>query len=247
MSAKSSYNQREQYWELVDDYPAEVYSLWHHEASAKVISERIADYAPCRGAAVDFGCGPGFWLPSLEKASETFGIDFSAHMLRLARENNSRRVKLVHADMSELQFQSYFEFGICLNALMPEGHSDAIHKIRSLTRSMALGGKIVIVVFALESHLTFLNMRHVERAIDGEESESIDEIMTKFEYYYNNPLGYIRERNGQINKFWLKEELEGFFGIAGGIQICEYFKVPREYDVSLFTPWFHGWVIERCS
>ncbi len=53
-----------------------------------------------RGRVVDLGCGPGHWLAALSRAGyESWGIDASAAMIRLARRR-APRAGLIRADLS---------------------------------------------------------------------------------------------------------------------------------------------------
>ncbi|TWU07222.1 dTDP-3-amino-3,4,6-trideoxy-alpha-D-glucopyranose [Symmachiella macrocystis] len=77
---------------------------FHWTGAADSILEWFSQYGICSGKVVDLGCGGGQWLAHLdEHGYETYGIDVSESMIRIASRN---------APNSELQCGSFADVAI---------------------------------------------------------------------------------------------------------------------------------------
>jgi SAM-dependent methyltransferase len=237
-------------WDSLDDYPAEVYSLWHQTGGGS-LHPRIQKLAP-HGICADFGCGPGYWLSTLSGAQVIHAVDFSQNMLDQAASRAPEQTQFHLQSLSALTLPDPVDFALCLNAVMPESHCDALQILSGLANSLAKNGRLLLVLPSMESLLFVANMQHFDAAARGEEEQSLLERMELWSQWYSNPLGYVRNGNGTVVKYWLKDEAEAVFKQLGMLKVVDHFQLERGRTVSGETPpvgvkgaWFWGWVLER--
>lgn len=154
--------------------------------------------------------------------------------------------------LAELNLPSKVDFALCLNALMPESHSDALQSLTRIFEALAVSGRLVLVLPSMESVLYTANMQHFAAAKRGKEAESLTERMELWSQWYSNPLGYVRNKNGAVVKYWLREEAEAVFQDLGQVRVIERFELERARTANgevpptnVKRPWFWGWVLER--
>lgn len=229
------------------DYPDEIYSLWHHATSRRVIEDHLAPLLTGAGSAADFGCGAGYWLPVLADVPILHAVDFSEALLDQARARAPRQTRFHDADIGTVALPDPVDVMLCLNALMPESHADALAKLRCMADQVAPGGAALMVLFSEECSHAFTNLEHFAAARAGEEAAHLHAMIEDEHRWVDNPLGYRRHRNGGIVKHWIREEAELVFRSVG-FEVKSYFKVPRDWDGPNpfgFEAWFHGWVLGK--
>jgi SAM-dependent methyltransferase len=239
--------ERKDVWNAVEDYPSEIYSLWHHDTSRSAILRRLVEHFTPGCVAADFGCGAGYWLDNLSAAKKIYAVDFSKRLLAEAQKNAPHHCETRQQDLSG-PLPGRIDFALCLNALMPESHSDCLLKLSRMRDALSTGGKLILVIFSQECASSYINLKHFSAAQDGREEASLEEVLSWYLGWQNNPLGYTKHRNGTVVKFWCKDEAEAVFQMVGGLRPLECFRVPREWEGRLvggFEPWFWGWVLEK--
>jgi len=155
-------------------------------------------------------------------------------------------------NLRDLSLPEPLDFALCLNALMPESHSDALQILQRLFDSLACGGRLVLVLPSMEALLYTANMQHFEASRQGKEEQSLINQMETWSQWFSNPLGYVRNNSETVVKFWLKDEAEAIFKTIGTVRIVETFRLDRDQKtLSEVLPdgvpksWFWGWVLER--
>tara|TARA_R110002072_G_scaffold263621_1_gene422404 strand:- start:3284 stop:4033 length:750 start_codon:yes stop_codon:yes gene_type:complete len=240
-------------WNGLTDYEGQIVSLNHRPAGA-AIRERVRKLLTTGAVAADLGCGPGFFLDALAGASALYAVDWSAAMLDRARERAPAGTAFLEHDLRDLALPQPADLAICLNALMPESHGDVISILNAIVRNMAPCGTLILVAPSLESQLYTINMRHYAETAAGREDESIEYVMDSFMNWFNNPLGYVRSKNDQVTKFWLRAEMEALLITDIGLAIEERFKAPvfwrdfqdeADWQAKYEPPWMWGWVVRK--
>ncbi len=235
-------------WNRIEAYSTEIYSLWHHSSSYSAIRKRIDKFSIGKNA-IDFGCGEGYWLGELKNFKRIIGVDFSTNLVNKISKP-TLHTEIVVADIGSLSYEHEFDFALNLNAFMPENHTAALKKFSTMLRALRPGGRLIFVIFSAEGYQAFINLLHFQRSASGDELGSLKETIDLFFEKSDNPLGYIRQGNGTVVKFWVRDEAEAFFRMSGTVEILEYFRVPHIYDgpkIPGFDSWFHGWVIEKSA
>ena len=241
---------RKTYWNSVRDYETEVNSLWHLPDQS-VISSRIAPFAKGTVAA-DLGCGPGFWLHDLSAADRVYAVDFSEAMLSQAQRRAPEKTTFLRQDLSDLTLPEAVDLALCLNALMPESHADALLKLYRIFRCLKPGGRLILVLPAIEAMLHATNLSHFVAALHGKEADSLQANMDVWLDWFSNPLGYVRNPNETFVKYWARDEMEAAVALVSSARVTDRFRVryralpfgsPPPDHVA--PPWHWGWVFER--
>ena len=240
-------------WNGLTDYEGQIVSLNHRPAGA-AIRERVRKLLTPVTVAADLGCGPGFFLDALAGVPALYAVDWSAAMLDRAREDAPAGTVFLEQDLRDLALPQPADLAICLNALMPESHGDALGIPSAIARNIAPCGTLILVAPSLESQLYTINMRHYAETAAGREDESIEYVMDSFMNWFNNPLGYVRSKNDQVTKFWLRAEMEALLITDIGLAIEERFKAPvfwrdfqdeADWQARYEPPWMWGWVARK--
>lgn len=223
------------YWEkIAPTYGEEIFDVLHNDKKA-LIRAVINKYASKNKTVIDIGCAIGKWLPVLSPAfKKVVALDISAKNLKIAKQlyPQYKNVEYLRADMSGKK--SIFpkcDFGICINAILTPSQKDRDKFFNSLGNCVKKGGRIVITIPSLESHL-LTSIIQQQYKIDKNlfpATKNGKEAIRK----WNN----IRQGNADIDevphKHYLKEELQLLFANAGFI--AEDFQ-KIEYD---WTTEFH--------
>lgn len=243
---------RQSYWDALDNYNAEIVSLYHR-AGANAVREALHTCLSPGARAADFGCGPGYWLPALAPAAAIAAVDWSANMLAQARANAPAQTVFHHVGLDDVALDAPVDVALCLNALMPESHGHARDLLCNLGRQMAAGGALIVVLPAMESRFYVWNMAHAHAAWAGKERKSLVRLIRTFPKTFNNPLGYVKSGNHQVVKFWIAEEFEATVTRLLAPTDLRRFKVPvawtdfvaaADWQAGLEPPWFWGWTIQ---
>lgn len=223
------------YWEkIAPTYGEEIFDVLHNDKKA-LIHAAINKYASKNKTVIDIGCAIGKWLPVLSPAfKKVIALDISAKNLEIAKQlyPQYKNVEYLRADMSGKK--STFpkcDFGICINAILTPSQKDRAKFFNSLRNCVKKGGRIVITIPSLESHL-LTSIIQQQFKIDKNlfpATKNAKEAIRK----WNN----IRQGNADIDevphKHYLKEELQLLLANAGFI--AEDFQ-KIEYD---WTTEFH--------
>lgn len=238
------------FWDQTGEYCLSVTSLWHIPAG-ELLREKIRALSPS-GTCADLGCGPGYWLHELANSATLFAVDFSSNMLSQAAERAPAGTIFVQQALQDLDLGNELDFALCLNAVMPRNHAEALRILGAVFSRLKSGGRIVLVMPSLEALLYSANISHFDMAATGREQESLEQKMDTWTEWYSNPLGYVRNSNGNIVKYWLKDEAEQVFDMLGGVAVEECFRVPHRSNATGENPperflpsWYWGWVLRR--
>jgi SAM-dependent methyltransferase len=166
-----------------------------------------------RGARVaDFGCGTGRALPLLAGiAAQVDAYDFAPGLLRVAakatedRENVTCRV----VDLAdEALVLPAVDAGVCVNALLSPSAPLRAKILATISRTVRAGGRLVLVVPAVESVLLTLH-RHVEIHLrDGWSDRDARAGADTAGITTAGVRDGVFERSGVRTKHYLREELE---------------------------------------
>lgn len=207
------------YWEkIAPTYGEEIFDVLHNDKKA-LIRAVINKYASKNKTVIDIGCAIGKWLPVLSPAfKKVVALDISAKNLEIAQQlyPQYKNVEYLRADMSAKK--STFpkcDFGICINAILTPSQKDRDKFFNSLGNCVKKGGRIVITIPSLESHL-LTSIIQQQYKIDKNlfpAAKNGKEAIRK----WNN----IRQGNADIDevphKHYLKEELQLLLANAGFI------------------------------
>lgn len=169
----------------------------------------------------DLCCGNGRHLVHLlEHSPHCTGLDYSGHLLRLAKNLVGRRAQLVRGDMRRLPFEGAFD--VVVNFFTSFGYfmdeDDNLAAARGMARALKPGGRFMI---------DFLNPPHVEESLIPESDRSsgnyrifekrwIDEKLRRV-----NKSTVVEENNVRISmtsesvRLYDLADLEGILGRAG--------------------------------
>jgi len=216
------------YWEkIAPSYNDEIFDVLYNDTKA-LIRSVIDRYASKKKTAVDIGCAIGKWLPVLSPAfKKVVAVDISAKNLAIAQQlyPQYKNVEYLRADMSGKKIKvPPCDFGICINAILTPSQKDRDIFFQSLNACIKKGGRIVITIPSLESHLltSIIQQQYkIDKALFPAVKNGKEAIRK-----WNN----IRQGNADIDevthKHYLKEELrlllskEGF--VAEEFQKIEY-------------------------
>lgn len=238
------------FWEEVSAYTSQMASLWHGNAG-DALRSLIRKNNP-KNICADFGCGPGYWLEALAFAHKLYAVGFSSNMLDQAKERAPIQTEFLQQNLSELSLPNPVDFALRFNAIMPEGHADALQIFRRLCGAMAEGGTLIVVVPAFDALIYSANAVHFHEADQGREEVSLRERLDTWSAWYSNPLGYVRNGNDTIVKYWLREEFEAVVQMVGGMSVADYIRLDRVKNTTGENPpegcapsWYHCWVLKN--
>ena len=241
---------RVRYWNALEDYPDRVASLFHMSCGDD-LRQRIARLSPS-GICADLACGPGYWLNTLGDAERIYAVDFSAGMLTQARTRAPDQTVFIEQNLRDLDLPEQVDFALCFNGVMPESHSDALRMLGRIAAALAPNGRLMMVLPSIEALLYTANALHFSAAQMGLEAQSLRERLDTWLEWSANPLGYVRNGNGTIVKYWQKDEAEVAFSMSGDWRVVERFRVLRDNNANGECPpehlpkaWFHGWVLQK--
>lgn len=207
------------YWEkIAPTYGEEIFDVLHNDKKA-LIRAVINKYASKNKTVIDIGCAIGKWLPVLSPAfKKVVAVDISAKNLAIAQQlyPQYKNVEYLRADMSGRKTKvPACDFGICINAILTPSQKDRDKFFNSLGNCVKKGGRIVITIPSLESHL-LTSIIQQQYKIDKNlfpATKNGKEAIRK----WNN----IRQGNADIDevphKHYLKEELQLLLHNAGFI------------------------------
>lgn len=153
------------YWDkLAGVYDARVLNSLEADRDG-VIGRAIDELADGRRSAADFGCGTGHYLPALaERFKRVVGIDHSRKLLDAARR---RIAKLANASVRQgdladraATLEQKVDLGFCMNVLIMPDRQVRRRIGENLARWVRKGGRLLLLVPALESAL-YVNQRYV--------------------------------------------------------------------------------------
>ncbi|HEX4877737.1 MAG TPA: class I SAM-dependent methyltransferase [Chitinophagaceae bacterium] len=229
------------YWEnMASSYSEEIFDVLHNDKKA-LIRAVINKHASTTKTVIDIGCAIGKWLPVLAPVfKKVVAVDISAKNLEIAAQlyPQYNNVQYLRANMSSKSTNSdsyrgpKCDFGICINAILTASQKERDLFFASLKNCVKKGGRIVITVPSLESHLlTSVIQRQykIEQRFFPEEKNGKEAIRK-----WNN----LRRGNADIDsvphKHYLKEELQLLLQ-QNGFMAEQFEKI--EYD---WTTEFHN-------
>lgn len=248
MDRKQSSPSRVAIWDRQSNYEKEVFSLWHVPCGDTLRDLIFANAS--RGPAADLGCGPGYWLAHLGAlADPVYAIDFSPGMIAQARTRAPDHTVFLQQELSALALPQPVQTALCLNAVMPESHSHALAILRAVFGCLAPGGRLILVLPSFEAKLFSANINHFLAAERGQEEASLVANLDAWTECFSNPLGYFRNPNGTVVKYWLQAEAETVFERIGGVRKVECARLPfvrnEQAAFDATQEWLWCWVLER--
>jgi len=225
------------YWEkIAPTYGDEIFDVLHHDRKS-LIRSVIEKNAGRNKTVIDIGCAIGKWLPVLAPAfKKVVAVDISAKNLEIAASlyPQYKNVAYLRADMSGRKTTlPACDFGICINAILTPDKKARDTFFASLGPCIKKGGRIVLTIPSLESHmLTSIvqqyykaDPRYFPREKNGKEA------LRK----WNN----IRQGNADIDevphKHYLKEELQFLLAEAGFVAE-EFQKIEYDWSTEFHQP-----------
>ena len=241
---------RRNQWRAVRDYDAEVINLSDRAGGAALI-DFLQDMDLSGKVVADLGCGPGHFLPALKGASKIYAVDWAENLLQQARSRGPGQTTYVTADMRQLQLPEALDLVLCVNALMPESHEDALAILKNMLSLLKPDG--LLVVPAWESFMLGYNLVHFAAAAQGQEQESERAILARFRDYFNNPFGYIRYTD-ETYRHWLHDEMLLIPALHFGAEVLNVFRLAIRWSDVLPNiqfadvtppPWLWGALIKN--
>ncbi len=226
------------YWEkMAPSYNDEIFDVLHNDKKA-LIRSVINKYSSKNKTVIDIGCAIGKWLPVLSPVfKKVVAVDISAKNLKIAAQlyPQYKNVQYLRADMSGKKTKvPQCDFGICINAILTPEKKDRDIFFQSLSACVKKGGRIVITIPSLESHL-LANVIQQQYKIDKNifpATTNAKEAIRK----WNN----IRQGNAEIDDVphhhYLKEELQLLLSKVGFVAE-EFQKIEYNWDTEFIkTP-----------
>lgn len=208
-----------------------------------------------RGAdrVADFGCGTGRALPLLsDLAKSVDAYDFAPGLLAAAERavKGRRNVACRVVDLSDQGLTlPAVDAGVCINALLSPSASLRSRILGTISRTVRVGGRLVLVVPSVESVLLSIH-RHAEIHLkDGWSERSARAAVDVSGLTTAGVRDGVLGRGGVKTKHYLREELElllGSFGwLVESIEKAEYdwsteFESPPSWMGAPY-PW--DWVV----
>jgi SAM-dependent methyltransferase len=225
------------YWEkMAPTYGDEIFDVLHNDKKA-LIRSVIEKNASKKKTVIDIGCAIGKWLPVLSPAfKKVVAVDISAKNLEIAESLYPQytNVEYLRADMSGKKTKvPACDFGICINAILTADKKDRDKFFASLGSCIKKGGRIVLTIPSLESHLLTsiiqdyykVDTRYFPKEKSGKEA------LRK----WNN----LRQGNADIDdvphKHYLKEELQFLLAEAGFVAE-EFQKIEYDWSTEFHQP-----------
>jgi len=102
------------------------------------------------GIAIDIACGNGRHTIPMSSRARAVGIDFSAEMIKIARENSGGNASFVVGDASALPFKSNtFDFALFIAALHNiRGRGRRVKALEEMGRILKDGGEGLVSVWS---------------------------------------------------------------------------------------------------
>ena len=157
---------KQNYWEQVcRDYENEVVSVLDCD-SRGLVQRRIETMRGVGARAADLGCGVGKFLPLLSDNFQSVeACDFTETGLKHSRDLcdslGITNVSFYRLDLTRdvVPFEPV-ELALCVNVLLMSSYDERMRSWRTVTNQVVEGGKLLLVVPALES---ILLAQHLER------------------------------------------------------------------------------------
>jgi SAM-dependent methyltransferase len=187
--------------------------LWEAIDSISDSGERVV---------ADLGCGTGPLLPILaSRFAKVIAVDFSAAMLRIARERLSEdavsRVRFLKRTMAELDdLEGQIDVAVAVNSLVMPDVRDIDRALTAIHRSLVPGGLFLGIVPSMDAihyHTMLLYDQALQRGLDPEDAER-DAAIHAEHVYYDFTFGRFLFQ-GLQQKFWQPFELEYHLQKAG--------------------------------
>ncbi|MBN8689025.1 MAG: class I SAM-dependent methyltransferase [Chitinophagales bacterium] len=225
------------YWEkMADTYAEEIFDVLHNDKKA-LIRTVIEKNAGKNKTVIDIGCAIGKWLPVLAPAfKKVIAVDISAKNLEIAASLYPQytNVEYLRMDMSGKKTTiPACDFGICINAILTPDKKARDTFFAALGACIKKGGRIVLTIPSLESHLLTGIVQHyykVDKKYFPKEKNG-KEALRK----WNN----IRQGNADIDdvphKHYLKEELQLLLAEAG-FAAEEFHKIEYDWSTEFHNP-----------
>lgn len=188
----------------------------------------------------DFGCGVGRCLGALsDRFRQVHAVDFSGKCLAQARQVHSKRTNIIYAEHDLTREKVKFpdlKFVLCINAMIM-GSAQAREVFwANLSRNVASGGHLLLVVPSLESAL-FAHFRVRDwnlRSGTNNNRRAFHRFGNGTEQKYSIPDGILKIEN-IATKHFLKEELMVLLGRAK-FEVTSFDKVEYTWSTEITNP-----------
>lgn len=237
---------------LAGDFDEHVCHVLSEERSGRV-EAAIRDAVRRTDRVADFGCGTGRALPLLaDLAKGVDAYDFAPGLLAVAERavKGRRNVTCRVVDLADPGLTlPMVDAGVCINALLSPSASLRAKILGTISRTVRVGGRLVLVVPSVESFLLTMH-RHAEIHLrDGWADRSARAAADVAGLTTAGVRDGVLRRGGVKTKHYLREELEllaGSFGwVVEAIEKAEYdwsteFESPPSWMRAPY-PW--DWVV----
>ncbi len=227
------------YWDhKADCYDAEIFSSIHSDTRGVIASE-IQKHSSKKKTALDFGCGPGLYLPFLsESFGRVYGYDLSSCLIESAQKRTQglNNVSLKGADLTKENLKKIrADFCVCANVLIAPDHDLRKKLINNLVTGLKKKAVVVFIIPSSESSL-LVNARLFEWNLrDGmNPAEALKESADNETERGNFANGLIPIDN-VLTKHYTKEEFE-MFAAAAGLKCIKTEKVEYGWQTEFENP-----------
>ncbi len=229
----------ERFWDGVAlDYDHEIFDVLAHDRQ-NLIRSHIERLGSQDRAAGDFGCGIGKFVPFLAAGfGQVHAVDISQGLLRRAREawGHLPNVSFKRADLAAPGGQRpRLDFVLCVNVLIMPSLLTRTRILATIRRRLRTGGRLLLVIPALESAL-LTNFRLVHWNVrDGLPHAAA------FNAGFPKPETRPRLEHGLVTlqdvltKHYLKEEIEMVLNEAG-FRVEQLAKIKYGWETEFTDP-----------
>ncbi len=166
------------YWEdLAGSYDEQIFSVLRHDRDG-LLAQLIARHGSAHKTAADLGCGPGQITPLLaQKFGEVHACDLSESLLEHAKVNcgEQSHVHFHRFDLTSTGAAPFApaDFVLCVNVILSADLEKREGLWENITRLVAAGGTLVLVLPSHESAL-YTNFRrldwHVRAGLEADDA-----------------------------------------------------------------------------
>ena len=233
------------YWDhKAGCYDDEIFSSIHSD-SRGIITSEIKKYASKKKTALDFGCGPGLYLPLLASSfGRVYGFDLSDSLIKSASEKikGRKNISLKAADLTKEKIkQIKGDFCVCANVLICADYELRNKLMKNLVTGLKKGAVVLFVVPSAESSM-LVNARLFEWNIkEGMKTSKALKESADCETEKGNYANGLIPIDNVLTKHYTREEFE-IFARSAGLNCIKMEKVEYGWNTEFENPpkWMKG-------